>query len=160
MTTGRQALMQGVHLTPLRRIPTPDGEVRHGLRHDDPDFAGFGEAYLSEVLQGSIKGWKMHRVMTMNLVVVQGSVRFLLCDDEARGQESCEAVLSVDPEIGPYGRLTVAPGLWMAFAGLGDGTNLLLNLASHGHDPAEARRTDLSDLAHRFPQHVLTPGAR
>jgi dTDP-4-dehydrorhamnose 3,5-epimerase len=160
MIAERRQLMRGVHVTLLRRIPTPDGEVRHGLRHDDPDFTGFGEAYFSEVLPGRIKGWKLHRVMTMNLVVVQGSVRFLLCDDEENGQERCEVVLSVGPEIGPYGRLTVAPGVWMAFAGLGEGTNLLLNLASHSHDPAEARRADLSDLAHRFPQHVLTSGVR
>jgi dTDP-4-dehydrorhamnose 3,5-epimerase len=160
MTAESQRLMQGVHLTLLRRIATPDGEVRHGLRHDEPDFAGFGDAYFSEVLEGRIKGWKMHSVMTMNLVVVQGSVRFLLCDDDSTAQESCEVVLSVDRGIGPYGRLTVAPGIWMAFAGLGTGTNLLMNLASHGHDPAEARKADLSVLAHRFPGHGLLTGAQ
>lgn len=160
MTPGRQTLMRGVHLTALRRIPTPDGEVRHGLRRDDPDFVGFGEAYFSEVLPRRTKGWKMHRVMTMNLVVVQGSVRFLLCDDDERGHESGEVLLSVGSEIGLYGRLTVAPGIWMAFTGIGDGTNLLLNLASHPHDPEEARCASLSDFAHRFPQHVLTAEAR
>ncbi|MDP8916382.1 MAG: dTDP-4-dehydrorhamnose 3,5-epimerase, partial [Pseudomonadota bacterium] len=37
-----------------------------------------------------------------------------------------------------YGRLTIPPGLWMAFGGVGGGLNLLLNLASIEHDPAEA----------------------
>jgi dTDP-4-dehydrorhamnose 3,5-epimerase len=150
--------MPGVHLTLLRRIATPHGEVRHGLRHDDADFAGFGEAYFSEVYHGHVKGWKMHTVMTMNLIVMQGSVRFLLCDDGSREAESCDIVLSADPRLGPYGRLTVAPGVWMAFAGLGAGVNLLMNLASHGHDPTEARGADLAALAHRFPQHALMQG--
>lgn len=155
MSPDRHRLMHGVHLTPLPRITTPDGEVRHGLRRDDPDFAGFGEAYFSEVYPGRIKGWKRHQVMTMNLVVVQGAVRFLLCDGEERDGESCAVVLSVEPTTGPYARLTVAPGIWMAFGGLGEGINLLMNLASHGHDPAEAVRADLSAFAHRFPQHAL-----
>lgn len=149
MIAQRTQLMPGVHLTLLRRIPTPDGEVRHGLRQEEADFAGFGEAYFSEVLPGHVKGWKQHGVMTMNLVVVQGAVRFLLCDAET----SCDVVLSADPETAPYGRLTVAPCVWMAFAGLGSGINLLMNLASHGHDPAEARRADLAAFSHRFPHY-------
>ena len=46
----------GLLFTPLRRIPTANGEVRHGLRASDVGFAGFGEAYFSEVLPGAIKG--------------------------------------------------------------------------------------------------------
>lgn len=146
MITQRRRLIPGVHLTELRRIATPDGEVRHGLRREEADFVGFGEAYFSDVLPGHVKGWKRHRLMTMNLVVVQGSVRFLLCDET----ESCEVLLSADPAIAPYGRLTVAPGVWMAFAGQGPGTNLLMNLASHSHDPAEAERAALVVFADRF----------
>lgn len=156
MSAHRIQLMQGVYVTELRRIPTADGEVRHGLRRDEDDFAGFGEAYFSEVLPGHVKGWKRHSLMTMNLVVVQGSVRFLLCDDAA----SCDCLLSVDREAGPYGRLTVHPGVWMAFAGMGAGTNLLMNLASHGHDPAEAERVDLAIFAQRFPNFPWHEGSR
>ncbi|GAB0118219.1 WxcM-like domain-containing protein [Acidisoma sp. 7E03] len=148
--------MPGVQVTELRRIPTPDGEVRHGLRREESDFAGFGEVYFSEVLPGHIKGWKRHRLMTMNLVVVQGTVRFLLCNDEATD----EVLLSADSMIAPYGRLTVAPGLWMAFAGMGAGTNLLMNLASHSHDPAEAERAALATFAHRFPEFPWAEPAR
>lgn len=121
--------------TPLRRIPTPGGEVRHGLKAGDPQFAGFGEAYFSSVDQGAVKGWKRHNRMTLNLIVVVGEVRFLVLD-EATGERWAFQPGPATAE--GYGRLTVPPGLWMAFGGAGPGQNLLLNLASIEHDPSEA----------------------
>ena len=46
-----------------------------------------------------------------------------------------------------YGRLTVPPGVWMAFHGLGSELNLVFNLASIEHDPEEALTAPLE----RFP---------
>ncbi len=130
--------------TALRRIATPKGEVRHGLRASDAGFAGFGEAYFTEVRPGQTKGWKRHTRMTMNLVVITGTVRFLLHDGE--GQGWTDYVLSAEAVQG-YGRLTVPPGWWMAFHGQGGVHNLLMNLASHEHDPAEAESCELGVFA-------------
>jgi len=121
--------------TPLRRIPTPGGDVRHALKQSEASFAGFGEAYFSSVEQGAVKGWKRHRRMTLNLIVPVGGVRFVVAD-EATG-ETRSWQLSPD-RAEQYGRLTVPPGLWVAFGGVGPGLNLLLNIASIEHDPAEA----------------------
>lgn len=123
-----------VLLTSLARIPGPRGEVRHALRASEPGFAGFGEVYFSEVLPGTTKGWKRHRLMTMNLVVVSGSVRFVVHDGD---RVLADCVLSAEPDAF-YGRLTVPPGLWMAFHGLGSPSNLVMNLADRPHDPDEA----------------------
>ena len=139
-------MLSGVLYTPLRRIPTAQGEVRHGLKASDPGFAGFGEAYFSEVAGGAIKGWKRHRRMIMNLVVVSGTIRFILHDGaDAR----CEHVVSAE-EVARYGRLTAPCGLWMAFEGIGLGRNLLMNIASCEHDPEEIESCPLE----RFAQHV------
>ena len=135
--------MEGAVFTPLRRIPTPGGEVRHGLKASDPAFAGFGEAYFSGVDGGAVKGWKRHTRMTLNLVVAVGEVRFLVCSDAG---ERRAFHLSPDRE-GAYGRLTVSPGLWMAFGGVGPGLNLLLNVASIEHDPAEAEARPLDAMS-------------
>ncbi len=136
--------MQGVLLTPLRRIPTGGGDVRHAMQAGAPGFTGFGEAYFSSVDKGAVKGWKRHSRMTLNLVVPVGAVRFVVVD-EARG-ERFDTLLSPDPPE-RYGRLTVSPGLWMAFGGMGEGLNLLLNLADILHDPAEAESRDLDAFA-------------
>ena len=139
-------MLSAVLYTRLARIPTSQGEVRHGLKVSDPSFAGFGEAYFSEVIGGKVKGWKRHRRMVMNLVVVVGTVRFILHEG---GDARQDHVLSAD-DGERYGRLTVPAGVWMAFDGIGRGCNLLLNLASCEHDPEEAESCPLG----RFAQHL------
>ncbi len=133
--------MTGAHVTPLRRIAVPDGDVFHGLRHDDEDFAGFGEAYFTTVAHGAVKGWRRHRRMVMNLLVPAGRVRFVVAEDGAQTQ------FDLAPEPDRYGRLTVPPGCWLAFQGLTRTTNLILNIASIGHDPSEAETRPLDAFA-------------
>jgi dTDP-4-dehydrorhamnose 3,5-epimerase len=129
-------------LTPLRRIANPKGDVLHVLKYSAPGFAGFGEAYFSTILPGEIKGWKRHRRVTLNLVVPVGSIRFVIHDDRTasptRGRFG-------DMTLGPdnYARLTVSPGLWVAFAGRDTRESLLLNISDQEHDPAEAENADL-----------------
>ncbi|QBE64016.1 dTDP-4-dehydrorhamnose 3,5-epimerase [Pseudoduganella lutea] len=125
-------------LTPLARIAHPKGDVYHALKATDEGYAGFGEAYFTTVLHGVTKGWKQHTRMVMNLVVVAGEVTFHL-HDAGTGRTASHTLGE-----GNYARLTVPPGWWMAFTGTGAGTNLVCNLASIAHDPAEARNVDLS----------------
>lgn len=134
----------GVVATPLRVIPGESGDVMHAIKATDENFVGFGEAYFSSVLNGAKKGWKKHRKMVLNLVVVSGAIRFVLFDDRPGSEtyhEFEELVLSRDN----YQRLTVPPGIWMAFTGLTDETNLLLNIASIPHDPLEAENLPLQN---------------
>jgi dTDP-4-dehydrorhamnose 3,5-epimerase len=140
-------MMSEILYTPLRRIPTSHGEVRHGLRASDPGFAGFGEVYVSEVIGRKIKGWKRHRLMVMNLVVLTGTVRFILHDGADLRRDY---VVSAE-EDERYARLTVPPGLWMAFQGIGRGGNLLMNIASCEHDPEEAESCPLAQFDRHLP---------
>ena len=139
-------VIEGVHLTPLSRLDGPDGSVLHGLKASDPLFNGFGEAYFSSVRGGAVKPWRRHFRMRLNLMVPAGSVRFVLFDDR-RGSRThrafMEVVLSADEN---YQRLTVAPGIWMAFQGRTEGLNLVMNLADLEHDPSESERRELHEL--------------
>lgn len=122
-------------VTTLRRIPTPGGDVFHAMKVVDLGFAGFGEAYFTSIDEGSVKGWKRHNLMTMNLVVPSGRIQI-----SVRGDEGAPVG---DYQLGPddpahYIRLTVPPKLWVAFGGLGAGVNLMLNIANMPHDPTEA----------------------
>jgi dTDP-4-dehydrorhamnose 3,5-epimerase len=119
-------------LTPLRQIAHPNGDVYHAMKASDAGFAGFGEAYFTTVHYGAMKGWKQHTKMYMNLIVPVGSVCFYLHDEKTGS--------TTQYELGAnnYARLTVPPGFWMAFSGVGAGLNLVCNLASIPHDPAEA----------------------
>ena len=125
--------MDGVMVTPLRRIETGKGDVYHAMKCTDAGYCGFGEVYFSEVYGGQRKGWKRHNRMTLNLVVVKGAIKFIIHNDKTGETE--EVTLSPD---GNYARLTVAPGLWMAFEGVAEGVSLLMDLIPEIHDPEEA----------------------
>jgi len=147
--------VKGVAFTRLRRIPTPGGDVLHAMKDIDPGFAGFGEAYFTTVEAGAVKGWKRHRRMVMNLVVACGAIRFVVRDDgDVSGESGAQSfdLSPDDPES--HARLTVEPGLWMAFAGLGHGLNLVLNLASIRHDPEEADNRSLDAFDWAWPRQA------
>jgi len=130
-------------LTPLRRIPTAKGDVMHGMKASDPGFSGFGEAYFSKIGFGAIKGWKRHRQMTLNLICISGSIRFVVHDGETDRRNWFSVTLS--PNVpNQYQRLTVPPMFWVAFAGIANGDNIVLNVASLLHDPHEAETVDLT----------------
>jgi dTDP-4-dehydrorhamnose 3,5-epimerase len=131
----------------MQPIDVADGAVLHGIKHSSPGFAGFGEAYFSEVAQGVIKRWRRHREATTNLVVPHGTIRVVVHDDRTgtdTGDSFAEFRLGRDPV--DFARLTIAPGLWFAFQGVAEGTNLLFNLSDHEHDPAEAESRTLAEI--------------
>jgi len=135
-------MIDGVILTPLKQIYHPKGDVFHGMKKSDSGFSGFGEAYFSTIHAGDVKPWKKHLRMTLNLVVPVGKIRFVVYDDR-NGSSTQGQTMSV--ELGPdnYQRLTLPPGVFMAFEGVGEGLNLLLNVADLEHDPDEVERVDL-----------------
>ena len=74
-------MIDGITLHPLKQIAVPKGDVWHAFKCTDEGFVGFGEAYFTHIDSGAVKGWKRHNRYTLNLVVVQGAVRFVLYDD-------------------------------------------------------------------------------
>ena len=134
-------LKTGAVITPLSIIPNPKGDVYHGLRAIETSFKGFGEAYFSTILTNVVKGWKLHKLMTLNLLVPVGKIQFYLMSENEKIYES----LTLGKEM--YARLTVPPRVWVAFKGLGNNTNLLLNIASIHHDPEEALIKPLDNFA-------------
>jgi len=135
--------MDGVILTPLKQIYHPKGDVFHGMKKSDDGYDGFGEAYFSTINRDDIKGWKKHTKMTLNLIVPVGAIKFVVYD--ATTEEFLTTTLSQNN----YQRLTVRPNLWMAFQGV-DAYNMLLNLASIEHNPAEAISRDLSEIDYEW----------
>ena len=70
--------MDGVIITPLKKVLNKDGDIFHGMKKTDNGFDGFGEAYFSSINKGSIKGWKKHTQMTLNIVVPIGAINFVI----------------------------------------------------------------------------------
>jgi dTDP-4-dehydrorhamnose 3,5-epimerase len=127
-------------LYPLKIIPNPKGDILHALKASDRGFQGFGEAYFSCILPGETKGWKKHLHMTINLVVPAGKVRFSIHDETSR--TTYNFLLGGDN----YGRLMVPPGYWVAFTGIADMVNMILNIADIPHDPNESETLPIESL--------------
>ena len=139
-------LINGLILTNLSEVNILGGNVYKSMRIDDPGYCGFGEAYFSAVMGGHIKSWKMHKRVTLNLTVITGLIRFVVLDtrfDSATKGVINQFILGRKAE---FSRLTIPPNLWMAFQGIGDGENIVLNIIDLPHDPNEAERMPLENF--------------
>lgn len=142
--------MEGVSLYPLKHIPVAKGDVYHALKCTDDGFAGFGEAYFTQIESKQAKGWKRHNRMALNLVVVYGKVTFVVYDDrEGSATKGQFEVITLSPGEN-YQRLTVAPGLWMAFYGADEKKSMLMDIIPEPHEPSEADKKDLAEIDFNF----------
>lgn len=143
-------MIEGVSLHPLKQISVPKGDLWHAFKLNDEGFVGFGEAYLTQIESRQIKGWKRHNRYVLNIVVIVGAVKFVIYDDRqesvTKGQFE-EVILSPADN---YQRLTVAPGLWMAFAGASAQTSILMDLIPELHNPEEADKKELEEIKFNF----------
>jgi dTDP-4-dehydrorhamnose 3,5-epimerase len=137
-------MIDGLIITPLKQIVDERGKVLHMMRDDSRGFLGFGEIYFSCVHPGAIKGWHIHKKMTLNYVVPQGNIKFVLYDDR-QGSSTKGEVQEIF--LGPdnYCRVTVPPMIWNGFKGIGTETAIVANCASIAHDPDEIDRRDPFD---------------
>lgn len=131
-------LPKGVFITPLKRIHHSKGDIFHALKCSEESFSSFGEAYFSTINKGDIKGWKKHKKMEMNLIVPVGEVAFHFFQND----KSTFVKAGTDNYI----RITIKPDTWMAFQGVGEGINLVLNIASIQHDPLESQNADIDSF--------------
>ncbi len=134
-------MIDGVFVRSLDQIPDERGKVMHMLRRDDPWFDHFGEIYFSAVYPGVIKGWHLHKRMTLNYAVVSGMVKLVLYDDRKSSPTQGELVEIFTGEDN-YALITISPGIWNGFKGIGMKPAIVANCATEPHDPEEIVRMD------------------
>lgn len=141
--------IEGVILTTLKKICHPKGDIFHGLKKSDEGFTGFGETYFSSIKQDQIKGWNKHKRATLNLIVPTGIVTFVIYDDRLKAHSKNNFFeINLSPEN--YLRLTVPPGLWLAFRGKSKNTNLILSVSDIEHDPDEIERLEFDQIVYKW----------
>jgi len=133
--------IDGLRVTPLRRIPDERGAVMHMLREDDEAFERFGEIYFSLVYPNVVKGWHLHRRMTLNYAVPVGMIK-LVCFDERPDSPTRGNVHELHVGELNYALVTIPPLIWNGFKGEGDRAALVANCATVAHDPEEIERLD------------------
>ena len=142
-----EVVLDDIRITKLAEVETSGGNVLHAIKASDEGYVSFGEAYFSFIEAGSIKAWKRHSKMFMNLVVPVGMVRFVFHLESNKSTEDFRVL-----EIGKnnYARITVPPGIWFGFQGLEHSKNLILNVSNIMHDPNEVERKSINEIKYEW----------
>lgn len=134
-------MIDGVVITPLKQLADERGKIMHMLRSDDAHFEKFGEIYFSVVYPDVIKGWHLHKIMTLNYAVVSGMVKLVLYDDRETSPTKNE-VQEIFLGDSNYVLVKIPPFVWNGFKGIGTMPAIIANCATLAHDPSEIVRTD------------------
>jgi len=134
-------MIKGVSVHPLKQIPDERGKIMHMLRVDDPHFEKFGEIYFSVVYPGVVKGWHLHKRMTLNYAVIVGMIKLVLYDDREESPTRGELMELFIGESN-YMLVKIPPKVWNGFKGVGTQPAIVANCATLPHDPEEIVRMD------------------
>ena len=118
-----------VLLTPLKIIRDERGSVMHMMRADAPYFKSFGEIYFSTVNPGVTKAWKLHASAVGNVAVIDGRLKFVLCD-RRETSPSKGTIMEVELGLENYQLLTIPPGIVYGWKNAEDKPAMLANCSS------------------------------
>ena len=134
-------MIKGVLVKPLSQIADERGKIMHMLRADEPHFEQFGEIYFSVVNPEVVKGWHIHKEMTINYAVISGTIKLVLYDpreDSPTKGGIQELYIGEDN----YVLVKIPPGIYNGFKGMGTKPAIVANCATLPHRPDEIERLD------------------
>ena len=134
-------MIEGVKITEIQRIPDERGEILHMLRSDDTVFRKFGEIYFSRVYPGVVKGWHIHKRMTLNYAVPEGMIKLVLYDDRHESKTKGE-IMELFIGESNYALVTIPYNVWNGFKCIGTKPALVANCSTEPYDPKEIERID------------------
>ena len=131
--------LDNIQLNKINQISLEEGDIRKILNKSDESFVGFGEIYTSLVLSNSIKAWKFHKKMTLNLFILFGKIKFVFFDGK---KDFKEIILSSDDLV----RITVPPKIWYGFKGMNFDYSMILSFTDLVFDETEIERKDINTI--------------
>ena len=134
-------MIDGVIIKKLHKIPDERGTILHMLRNDESIFKNFGEIYFSTVYPNVIKGWHLHKKMTLNYADIEGMIKLVLFDDRKNSKTKGELMEIFIGEEN-YSLVSIPPNVWNGFKGIGTKTAIVANCSDIPHDPSEIIRME------------------
>ena len=131
--------LNSIGLKKIRKSSNIKGDINKILSKYDPQFKGFGEIYTSLIKKDTIKAWKMHNTMTLNLSVIYGATKFVFFD----GIKYFRSITIISEE---NHLLTVPPKVWYGFKSLNNKDSLILNLTDLVFDENEISRKNENEI--------------
>lgn len=134
-------MIEGVIIHQLKQIVDERGKVMHMLRSDDPFFEKFGEIYFSMAYPGVVKGWHIHKKMTLNYAVISGMAKLVLYDGRKKSKTFGE-VQEIFMGEDNYVLVKIPPLIVNGYESIGVKPTILANCSTEPHDPDEIIRID------------------
>jgi dTDP-4-dehydrorhamnose 3,5-epimerase len=134
-------MIQGVQIALRKVIPDDRGKIMHIMKSSDIQFNAFGEVYCSTVYPGVVKGWHLHKKMTLNYIVLKGNIKFVLYDDRS-DSETYQQIQEIFIGENQYVMVTVPPYIWNGFKCIGTEEAFVINFTDIPHDAEEIVRMD------------------
>ena len=134
-------MIKGVKILKRSVFEDSRGEVKHIMKSTDDNFKVFGEVYCSSINPGIIKGWSLHKKMTINYTVIRGSIKFVLYDsrkNSATINQKQEIIL----DSLNYVSVSVPPLIWNAFQCIGMKKAYVINFTDYPHSKVETIKMD------------------
>ena len=134
-------MIKDVNIIPLKKICDERGKIMHMLRCDDPHFEKFGEIYFSTAYPGVIKGWHLHKEMTLNYAVIEGMIKLVLYDgrDNSPTKGEIQEIFTGEDN---YCLIRIPPGIANGYKTIGVKPAIVANCATLPHTPDEMTRID------------------
>ena len=142
-------MISDIKVNKLSKIKVNGGDVLHAIKNDDYGYKKFAECYFSFINFKHIKGWKKHKLITLNIVVPIGNIRFVIFDERKKSKnfgQFQEVIIGNDN----YCRLTIPPMVWLGFQGLTRKGSMLLNIANIEHDVDEVDRLEIDQINYNW----------
>ena len=134
-------MIDGVKIKPLKKICDERGMILKMMESTDPEFTRFGEIYFSCIYPGVVKGWHLHKKLTLNYACVKGMIKLVLFDNRENSPtkgELQELFIGEDN----YCMITIPINVYNGFKGIGNELSIVADLTDLPHDPDDMVRLD------------------
>jgi dTDP-4-dehydrorhamnose 3,5-epimerase len=143
-------MIEGVRIKHLKPIRDYRGLVMEILRSDDEIFKKFGQAYITTVKPGIVKGWHYHNVKTDNFCCITGSIRLGLYDlreNSPTSRQTQEIILSIkEPKL-----VKIPPEVAHGFECAGDREAIVVSLPTEPYNSTHPDVVRIDPLKNDIP---------
>ena len=117
------------------------GRIIHMLKSTDSLLDSFGEIYCSTIFPAVVKGWHLHKSVTINYFVIRGNIKFVLYDGR-EGSSSQNQIQEIIMGESNNVIVSVPPNIWNGFKCISLKESYVVNIQNKPYDENEVLRMD------------------
>jgi len=139
--------IEGVEIFDLKCFYDKRGAIFRIMRNDDPFWMAPGEIYCSYIKPKMVKAWHLHKEMTLNYAVPNGTIFLVLFDTRKDSPSYGQKEIVTLGVAGAYSLIRIPPLIWNGFKSISSNRGaLVINVANMSHDPEEVIRVPPDEL--------------